>query len=246
MPTRNNVFETNSSSTHSITIADDLGDTLDIIPMDSDGSITLKGEAFGWSWQRYNDARTKATYCMVHAAETKDRTKLGMLRQVLKDYTKASEINLEAFGKSAYQEDQLTAQGNIDHQSTGVASEAFDSKETLARFIFDPRSWLMLGNDNDYPPDSFFYYPERDKLDGILTIEGSEYPIEDIDSTFGIKHSIRSHFRKDNNFYLFCKLDIDFDNNKVDVNYECTVDEFSEQELEQMSKENVKFSISTS
>ncbi len=66
---RQQVFETNSSSTHSISIAENSAEfelIMDntLIP-DNHGYIRLNGGEFGWEWRRYNDALTKANYISV-------------------------------------------------------------------------------------------------------------------------------------------------------------------------------------
>lgn len=88
---RKSIFETNSSSSHSITIANNSG-ILETITPDSNGNIFLKGRPFGWKWEKYNDPSTKAIYCYIDcwdAAYKKD-----MLREVIIEHTGAKEIFL--------------------------------------------------------------------------------------------------------------------------------------------------------
>jgi len=136
---RTNVFETNSSSSHSISIAS--SGTLDTLEMDENATITLNGGQFGWGYDEYCDALTKANYCAVDCH--KDSRMEQMLIDVIMEHTGCREVvlNIETDWNS----------GNwsyIDHQSQGTSHEAFCDKETLKQFIFNPNSWLIIDNDN--------------------------------------------------------------------------------------------------
>lgn len=138
MKIRKQIFETNSSSSHSITICNDIKNyVLDYIDPDDDGSITLTGGEYGWQWDYFNDAREKANYCAQtfhnHEAE------LQLLTEVLIEQTGADQIIFDLYGY-------------VDHDSDGVAFEAAINKETLKNFIFNKNSYLYLGNDNDEAP----------------------------------------------------------------------------------------------
>lgn len=130
---RKSVFETNSSSSHSITIAagEFVPDTLPVI----DGKVTIYPGKFGWEIEDYYDARTKASYAMVDARG--DAAREQMLRDV---------ISKECGGAEVVFSDP--DEGYIDHQSRGTADRAFGSYETLRQFIFNPASNLHTDNDN--------------------------------------------------------------------------------------------------
>ena len=139
---RKNVFETNSSSSHSISISsrDNLFDYLD---QDENGIITLNGGEFGWSGGDFFDAETKANYCAVDVYN--DPKKRQMLIDVIKEHTgcKGVVLNIDI--------DCISSSGNwsyIDHQSQGTSYDAFTSPQTLKRFIFNPQSYLTIDNDN--------------------------------------------------------------------------------------------------
>jgi len=53
---RQSVFETNSSSAHSISLGKDTGKQflLDTLYPDQNGTITLTGGEFGWDWFKEN------------------------------------------------------------------------------------------------------------------------------------------------------------------------------------------------
>lgn len=137
--TRKGVFETNSSSTHSITIVP--GDYVpDKIPMAGDVCVVYTGE-FGWERETYHDAATKASYALTHAKSVNPdygQGLLEMLTGVLLAGTGAACVKFRGGGGGE----------GIDHQSNGTASEAFASAESLRDFIFNPASVLETDNDN--------------------------------------------------------------------------------------------------
>lgn len=161
---RHSVFETNSSSTHSVSIASDSDGILESLYPNEKGILLLKGGEFGWEWEKYNDAETKANYCAVFAKDSEELTEL--LHNVIKEHTGAKEVKFLDEGNIGY----------IDHQSNfgegGDALKVFDSPETLKNFIFNPRSWLFTGNDNDMDPPNFYDVDENIKYVSQLEIEG--------------------------------------------------------------------------
>lgn len=137
---RKNVFETNSSSSHSISISS-RNNLFDYLEQDENGVITLNGGEFGWTGGDFFDAETKANYCAVDCHN--DPVKTKMLIEVIKDHTGCKDVvfNINTDYNS----------GNwsyIDHQSQGTSWDAFTSRDTLKRFIFNPESYLTLDNDN--------------------------------------------------------------------------------------------------
>ena len=140
---RQGVFETNSSSSHSLTIK--YGEEWDTITPDFDGVITLNGDEFGWGWDKYNDAFTKANYFAVDNQHNEERIEL--LRKVIKDYTNCNDVVIE-ISEGAY----------IDHESYGTTSEIY-TEDQLRQFIFNKASWLFIGNDNGGAPNKFYDDP---------------------------------------------------------------------------------------
>ena len=128
---RKSVFETNSSSTHSITIG--YGNNWDTLSSDEDGCIFIFGGEFGWEEASYNDAYTKASYCATAAQYDENRQE--MLIKVISSYTNCKvDITFDV--------------GYIDHQSSEVADEVFYSYDDLKQFIFNKDSVLVTDNDN--------------------------------------------------------------------------------------------------
>lgn len=140
---RPGVFETNSSSTHSICISGDSNCVLDTLYMENETVDIFSGE-FGWEVEQYNDAPTKAAYCLTYIkSHDNNENEEKMLRKVIQEVTGAKTINFVPDGK-----DSFYKWGYIDHQSEDVCGEAFESEEKLKAFIFNPHSYLITDNDN--------------------------------------------------------------------------------------------------
>jgi hypothetical protein len=147
---REKVFETNSSSTHAISISTN-ENLIDMLFPNSDGVLVFDGGEFGWQWEKFNDAETKANYCAVHVQMYCPGQK-ELFESAIKEITGAKEI------KYNFSSDYGTTinYAYIDHDSVGVVGKAFESENTLKRFIFCFESWLCLGNDNEDPPEGFY------------------------------------------------------------------------------------------
>ena len=143
--TRHSVFETNSSSTHSISIAEGKF-VSDKIPMQENVCAIYPGE-FGWGPDEFNDAATKASYCLTWIKATGNEQYEDMLISVIQKGTKAKDVQFLSSG-------DYYPWGYIDHQSLeedNPGAELFESEnpeETLEKFIFNPKSILTIDNDN--------------------------------------------------------------------------------------------------
>ena len=146
---RNNVFETNSSSSHSISINYEIFDLDTIIP-DEEGIIILRGDEFGWGWDKFNDALTKANYCAVLLKNYPSRFNFSKsdFKELIKEVTGARKVKIK-----------LDRDSYIDHDSINNLSDIY-SKDQLKNFIFNKRSWLYIGNDNSYAPNNFYDDPD--------------------------------------------------------------------------------------
>lgn len=165
---RHKVFETNSSSTHSISINENSNGILETIVPNEDGLIELFGGEFGWSWKKFNDSMTKANYCAVHSMNHNPSLK-EMLTSVIKEHTGAKEVIY-----SLSDEYSNSNWSYIDHQSNGTAEEAFASEYKLKNFIFNSKSWLFTGNDNSYPPPNFYDVNDTEEYKFELSVEGCD------------------------------------------------------------------------
>jgi hypothetical protein len=157
---RKGVFETNSSSAHSIAIAtEDKEFVLDTIYPDQHGTIIVRGDEYGWEWFKHNDAETKASYAAQQFANDKDA--LDKLEWVIKDQTGADRVIFERLDD-----------GYVDHDSMGIVPR---NTSELKNFIFNKNSWLFGGNDNSTPDPTFYHVPEI--RDGKMIIPTYKYEL---------------------------------------------------------------------
>lgn len=167
---RTGVFETNSSSCHSVSITRDKEitqiDTLEYT--DDDKAIVHFGE-FGWGVDTFNDSSTKLNYLMTMAAETSkvpdsieeffDSEDFHLIEDAVKSHNPdcegiylADEISIETFSYRDQEYKRLKFDGYIDHQSCEDYSSAKDFLDsygiTAEDFIFNPKVILHIDNDN--------------------------------------------------------------------------------------------------
>lgn len=160
---RRSVFETNSSSTHSICIPFGVGLNDDII-IPSDGILRLYGGEFGWGPEKHRDAETKLSYLVTFlmsgvcqmlwsSGYTKPTIKYNwedekykkyfpMLEKVLRErYPQIEQIIFEPT-------EGYYPFGYIDHQSDDTPYDAFESEDHLKNFLFNRNSVLYIDHDN--------------------------------------------------------------------------------------------------
>ena len=159
---RYGVFETNSSSTHSISVATGAA-VYETLPLSQDDYVVLKGGEFGWERADYNDALTKANYMAIYAmswAHKKPRSE-GPLTEADHFYYKEefTEILKGVIKRQTGCKDVIFAFGTdwndrnwsyIDHQSveSNDYHHLFYDDKLLKQFLFDSNSWLETDNDN--------------------------------------------------------------------------------------------------
>lgn len=142
---RTGVFETNSSSTHSLSVArEDQEFVMETIYPDQNGVINVLGQEFGWGWDRYNDAMTKLAYAFQDSSDHD----YDLIKEVVMKQTGATEVNFDE------------GDGYIDHDGVGTTKDIRHNTEQLRNFIFNKNSWLFIGNDNSAPAPTFFHVPE--------------------------------------------------------------------------------------
>ena len=146
---RKSTFETNSSSTHSIHL-DGTVELLDTIHPTDGNTIVLTGGQFGWDWERYNDALTKANYASIYDSGID----CELLREVIEEQTGYDVVFAvgDSYGDTNY--------SYIDHQSYDTLQE-INNKEDLRNWLFNPRCYLYTGNDNGEAPNKFYDMPEQ-------------------------------------------------------------------------------------
>lgn len=142
---RRKVFETNSSSAHTISLSftdeiDTLGDPGDI--------IEIQLQEFGWGYDEYDDAYNKLSYVLTelyanYNEDLEDSEEYEEICKMVKDYCGVIISINESSKDGCY----------IDHQSRGMLRHWMcDSEHTstdfLKEFIFNKKYILVIDNDN--------------------------------------------------------------------------------------------------
>ncbi len=140
--TRHKVFETNSSSTHSITFnsEDSTAPSIywDISSDMINTTIQVTTNEFGWGREDYNDFYTKLSYLatyIINCSDGKDGSNYEKLKGIIKEYLNSE---LETIDGSGY----------IDHQSLGVPADILsESSEYIANYLFNKMVNLIIDSD---------------------------------------------------------------------------------------------------
>lgn len=152
---RTGVFETNSSSCHSISISSGV-DYETIYSehgyLDNDYIFHNADGEYGWDWCEYRYPIDKIAYLIIYLNNTQNsvdfQKNFDMLKKVIESHTglKTSfDVKDPKFDSYDYY---------IDHQSIEdkTAEVVFESEKTLKDFIFCKDSYIQTGNDNETPP----------------------------------------------------------------------------------------------
>lgn len=135
---RKNVFETNSSSTHSICI------TENVMYDDMKTHIDFKMQSFGWEEERYSDAQSKANYLYTALCNNEEYELILSIADILKKNgitcTFENPEDKKYGGDLEY----------IDHYSCLYKEfrEICLNEEALLRYLFSTESFILTGNDN--------------------------------------------------------------------------------------------------
>lgn len=137
MPTRKKIFETNSSSSHSI-VCDGVTDYVTIEKPED--WIYISGGEYGWGVEELHHFAEKISYAYTYAKLYGTDSDLTMLRDVIRDFMKIEPEFAPYDEKKSY--------WYIDHQSFDYAKEIFDSPEKLKIVLFGVGSYILIDNDN--------------------------------------------------------------------------------------------------
>lgn len=151
---RSSVFETNSSSSHSLTLGTgNLVATPFSPEMLRAGEVPLRPGEYGWEWRRYYTAREKLGYLLTQVTDGKVEVDTEALRESNPFFAQLYDVVKDHTGCRLVVE---PGQGSIDHQSAraegAVGMKLFDDTDKLRAFLFDDTAYLETGNDNNPPP----------------------------------------------------------------------------------------------
>ena len=175
---RQETFETNSSSTHAIAIIKDNGYK---IPK----KINFNFGEFGWEYNVYRNTNDKASYLytMIQYFDTSyipGYNKKDEYIAKIEEYLDKEGINYK-FEEYRINDYGWYDNGYVDHgcNNPDIIEDILEDKETFFRFLFDERSYVSTGNDND----NGYYIP------GIGYSYDDEYwdsKIEDLEKQYDI------------------------------------------------------------
>jgi len=150
MKTQRLVFESNSSSSHSISIAS-VGKLDQTISADDDNIIRIRCGEYGWEFETYSQARDKASYLatyLMNESGEKAKTLREKFIWVVKNFTGAKSVEILPCKEKGW--DGGFSYGYIDHRSMDVAENILNKgADGILRFIFSSQSILKTGNDNE-------------------------------------------------------------------------------------------------
>lgn len=129
---RERVFETNSSSTHSICIPEDFSaELLDVLTPDEDGILRIYGEDFE-SYGTCNSALSKTNYLAIYAKNSNELQ--NNLKEALKKQTGCDDVEFDVsddYYLDAYEDFQWV----------------FESSDVLISFIFNKEADISFSYD---------------------------------------------------------------------------------------------------
>lgn len=139
-------FETNSSSTHSITF-----DSSYTAAPPIKGAVIRCGE-FGWEYERFNDFAQKASYFWTLAQDNES------LNDLLVELAEEYEFTLVSPSSEVW---HYVDHGGEHYDNFVSEHPQIDSKAGLFEFLTQESFWIMLGNDNSCGPANFRLTPNQ-------------------------------------------------------------------------------------
>jgi hypothetical protein len=169
---RKNVFETNSSSMHSITVDGSINsnklmimmlqETLSDKKVDEYKPYPISCDSYDWGEDSFSSWQGKLSYALTSLIQNEslgkeDNNTYSINKEALenhKTYCQIKDIVKRFTGFDLEIEDN-TDTGSIDHQSTSTFNDFIDScldrmsyENALAEYLFNPRVTVVIGNDN--------------------------------------------------------------------------------------------------
>ncbi len=141
---RKGIFETNSSSTHTLVIS--TGDIMNI-----ESPLVFRFGEFGWEFEEYSCPADRASYLWTYFVynyydyDKKSYEKVYEWRDKLKNVLESEGIECE------FEDPETNDTGYIDHGSElqGLFEDMIDNDhDKLMRYLFGAESTIYTGNDN--------------------------------------------------------------------------------------------------
>ena len=162
---RQNCFETNSSSSHSLCIGVNNELSPSYLSIDYvDNCVHVEFGEFGWGYDKTNNQYDKLGYLVTMLVETEGNSCKSMLdlrntegfksiEKVIKEYCNCDGIIIDSkIGPASWNENYTEHDGYIDHQSyedyRSVQDFLNDYGITVEQFVFNSDIKLIIDNDN--------------------------------------------------------------------------------------------------
>ena len=157
---RDNVFETNSSSTHSLCISKEKFDPKNI----PDYLNITADEDFGWSRDTYSTAEEKANYIFEVMCEC------GLMAEIKDFKNKIKKLGIKASYPRLIKDKwgDIAISGDVDHAGEVIPfiHELLKDEDKLCRFLFDYKSVIYTGSDCVDDSDASYYVAEAAENNG--------------------------------------------------------------------------------
>lgn len=166
--TRSEVWETNSSSIHTLTFCGESSMHYDM-DVEQDGYVHSHFDNYGWDGEPLDDMYRRLSYILTMAAMIERRNKtyydeesfyqtesFKMIEDVVKEHVDCKGIIIDYNGIEMYQDEYgeyVAFNGFIDHQSCEDYNSLDDFLKdsdagSIERFIFDDSIVMIIDNDN--------------------------------------------------------------------------------------------------
>lgn len=151
--TRLSVFETNSSSSHSLTLGKGQLVAVPFTPEQlRSGVIELRVGSYHWEWHRYYSAYEKMRYLLTqlvrNSFEDSRRDLIAFTQEKREECGRIDMLCRVVEAMSGCRVELQPGEASIDHQSEGRGMSVFESDKTLHDFLFDETAYIQTGNDN--------------------------------------------------------------------------------------------------
>ncbi len=136
---RTNIFETNSSSTHTISISRNF----DVANYQFPKTLVFQGGEFGWDVDIYDDVESRCRYLYTAMCSLYDKKELEVKKKYIEDILQKHGV-VAAFAKFEYYDD-----GYIDHSENlwNFVGYVFENENNLLNYIFGD-TLIYTSNDN--------------------------------------------------------------------------------------------------
>ena len=144
---RRGVFETNSSSTHSMCIAKEE------VTVEEGTTVEFTFGEFGWAFEEYTDTNGKASYLYtaIHAIDNGQiEERIEFIRDCLDSHGVRYTMEEPVYHVNSRTNYRYLESGMIDHSydTHDFVEDVCSDHSKLMSYLFSDRSFVLTGNDN--------------------------------------------------------------------------------------------------